>query len=238
MPRQSRKFDFDVAISFAGSDRAKARVLAVLLRAAGTRVFFDEFEKARLWGTHGTAEFHGVYAERARFVIVLVSREYSEREWTRHELRSVRERAMREKGAYLLPVRTDDDAWLEGVPKDVLYLGWRMEGPLSITAAVQHKLKRTPLPPRRLSKAALEAFDHVDIRDLAGIPSRVLNALERKGVRTLSDLLSLTEYEFLTTANLGKKSLGDVNGVLSAMGLRLGMTEAANRGRGGARVIS
>lgn len=236
MSRQSRKFDFDVAISFAGSDRAKARVLAVLLRSAGTRVFFDEFEKARLWGTHGTAEFHGVYAERARFVIVLASRDYSEREWTRHELRSVRERAMREKGAYLLPVQTEEGAWLEGVPKDVLYLGWRKEGPLSITTAVQHKLKRTPLPPRYIPEAALEAFDHVKIRDLAGIPSRVFNAMERKGIRTLGNLLRLTELEFLTMANLGKKSLEDVNGVLSSMGLRLGMTEAAGRGQGGARM--
>jgi hypothetical protein len=222
-PECASTFDYDVAISFAGCDRAKARVIAALLDSAGIRVFYDEFEKAKLWGLHGTAEFYGVYAERARFAVVLVSDAYSHREWTRHELRSVRDRALRERGAYLLPVRTEPAAWLDGVPRDVIYLDWASDGPLVIASAVARKLGRPPVPTTQLSPAALEALDRVDVRELLFASGRIRNALERRGTRSLSDLLRLTRADLLSTHNLGQKSVSDIEAALQRLGLRLGM---------------
>jgi hypothetical protein len=43
-------YEFDVALSFAGEDRANAERLAKLLRESNVRVFYDEFVKATLWG--------------------------------------------------------------------------------------------------------------------------------------------------------------------------------------------
>jgi hypothetical protein len=41
---------YDVALSFAGEDRVIAQRLAEALAARGIRIFFDEYEKARMWG--------------------------------------------------------------------------------------------------------------------------------------------------------------------------------------------
>lgn len=43
-------FAYDVALSFAGEDRAHAEKLAQLLKAKGIKVFYDEAEAADLWG--------------------------------------------------------------------------------------------------------------------------------------------------------------------------------------------
>ena len=43
-------FRYDVAISFAGPDRALAEELARYLASRGVRVFYDRYEEAALWG--------------------------------------------------------------------------------------------------------------------------------------------------------------------------------------------
>jgi len=43
-------FRYDVAISFAGPDRALAEELARYLASWGVRVFYDRYEEAALWG--------------------------------------------------------------------------------------------------------------------------------------------------------------------------------------------
>ena len=42
--------NFDVAISFAGTERELAEKLAEILRAAGIAVFYDNFYPEHLWG--------------------------------------------------------------------------------------------------------------------------------------------------------------------------------------------
>ena len=41
---------YDIALSFAGEDRAYVQEVATALQAAGVKVFYDEFETADLWG--------------------------------------------------------------------------------------------------------------------------------------------------------------------------------------------
>ena len=41
---------YDVTISFAGEDRPVAERLASLLVTKGLNVFYDEYERANLWG--------------------------------------------------------------------------------------------------------------------------------------------------------------------------------------------
>jgi hypothetical protein len=42
--------EYDIVISFAGEDRQVAEEIAVELKNNGIRVFYDNFEKADLWG--------------------------------------------------------------------------------------------------------------------------------------------------------------------------------------------
>ena len=100
---------FDVAISFAGTERTYAEALANTVREAGFAVFYDDFYPAQLWGKNLYEFFHEIYSKRARYCVMFVSREYAARVWTNHERQSAQERMLREKGQeYVLPVCVDD----------------------------------------------------------------------------------------------------------------------------------
>jgi hypothetical protein len=127
-PKATRTFDaalpssFDVAISFAGSEREFAEKLAERLRAAGIIVFYDNFYPEHLWGKNLTAFLDEIYRKSARFCVIFVSREYKDRQWTNHELRSAQAKALEVKGLeYILPVKVDDTE-LEGLPPNVGYV--------------------------------------------------------------------------------------------------------------------
>jgi hypothetical protein len=99
---------FDVAISFAGTERDYALKLAKQLRDAGYAVFYDDFYPEQLWGKNLTVFFDDIFRKRARYCVIFVSKEYRTRKWTNHEARSAQARALQEKGnEYILPVQID-----------------------------------------------------------------------------------------------------------------------------------
>jgi hypothetical protein len=115
--------NFDVAISFAGTERELAEKLAEILRAAGITVFYDNFYPEHLWGKNLTTFLDEIYRKRAKFCVVFVSEEYKGCEWTIHELRSAQAKALEQKGEeYILPVKVDDTE-LDGLPPNVGYVG-------------------------------------------------------------------------------------------------------------------
>jgi len=57
----SEKYPFDVAISFAGEDRAVALQLFELLKAKNINVFYDFNEQANLWGKDLIENISDVY---------------------------------------------------------------------------------------------------------------------------------------------------------------------------------
>jgi|HubBroStandDraft_6_1064221.scaffolds.fasta_scaffold12759_3 hypothetical protein len=114
--------NFDVAISFAGTERELAEELAKKLRDAGIEVFYDNFYPEHLWGKNLTAFLDEIYRKRSKFCVVFVSREYRDRKWTSHELRSAQARALEAKGEeYILPIKVDDTE-LDGLPPTVGYV--------------------------------------------------------------------------------------------------------------------
>jgi TIR domain len=114
--------NFDVAISFAGTERALAEQLAEKLRAAGIAVFYDYFYAEHLWGKNLTAFLDEIYGKKAKYCVVFVSKEYRDRKWTIHELRSAQAKALEQKGQeYILPVKVDDTE-LDGLPSNVGYV--------------------------------------------------------------------------------------------------------------------
>jgi TIR domain-containing protein len=114
--------NFDVAISFAGSERELAEKLAEKLRAAGIIVFYDNFYPEQLWGKNLTAFLDVIYRKSAKFCVIFVSKEYKDRQWTNHELRSAQAKALELKGQeYILPVKVDDTE-LEGLPPNIGYV--------------------------------------------------------------------------------------------------------------------
>lgn len=113
---------FDVAISFAGTERDQAQQLAEALRDAGFTVFYDDFYPEQLWGKNLTIFFDQIFRKKARHCVMFVSKEYRIRKWTIHEAGSAFARALEEKGAeYILPIRVDDTE-LEGLLPTIGYV--------------------------------------------------------------------------------------------------------------------
>jgi TIR domain len=117
---------FDVAISFAGPERASAEALATRVRDAGFAVFYDNFYPEELWGKNLVDTFDEIYRKRARYCVIFASNEYKERIWTNHERRSAQARALEEKGnEYILPIKVEG-AELDGMPPTVGHLSLSM----------------------------------------------------------------------------------------------------------------
>jgi hypothetical protein len=115
-------YEYDVAISFAGSERKLAEKLATLLRQEGIVPFYDRFYEDRTWGEDLAVYFDDVFRKKSRYCVVFISDEYAQREWTNWELRSAIARAVAERGgAYILPVKIDD-VELEGLRPTIGYL--------------------------------------------------------------------------------------------------------------------
>jgi len=113
---------FDVAISFASTERDLAHALAARVRDAGFIVFYDDFYPEQLWGRDLVRFFDLIYRKNSRFCVPFISKEYALRRWTIKEMQSALARAVDEKGeAYILPIRVDDTEIL-GLPPTTGYL--------------------------------------------------------------------------------------------------------------------
>ena len=118
----SQQFEYDVALSFAGSDRKYAQDLNNALVKRDIAVFYDKAYEASLWGKDLAQTLPDVFNKRARYCVVFVSREYRDRVWTMHEFSSALARAVNEKGSeYILPIRIDDTE-LDGLSSSISYL--------------------------------------------------------------------------------------------------------------------
>ena len=112
---------YEVAISFAGTERESARGLAETLKAKGVSVFFDELYPEKLWGSDLVKYLASVFEKESRYCVIFVSKDYKERAWPNHELRSAQARALEDRGGYILPIQVDDTK-LDGLPSTIGYL--------------------------------------------------------------------------------------------------------------------
>jgi len=131
--------EYDIALSFAGSDRQKAEELARNLTSRGLRVFYDSFEKAQLWGDDLFICLSDLYRIRAKYCVVFVSSSYASRLWTNHERKAAQARAFEENRAYILPIRIDETE-IPGLHSTVGYLTWGEDSAESIAEMLHHKV--------------------------------------------------------------------------------------------------
>jgi hypothetical protein len=113
--------EYDVCLSFAGEQRTYVSDVADALRASGIRVFYDQYERAALWGKDLYEHLDWVYRKAARYCLVFISSDYAAKVWTTHERRSAQARALEESREYVLPVRFDNTE-LPGLPPTVAYV--------------------------------------------------------------------------------------------------------------------
>ncbi|MHA2474771.1 MAG: TIR domain-containing protein [Promethearchaeota archaeon] len=126
-PIIKKKFEWDVAISFAGEDRQIAEKLANKFRSHGIKVFYDEFYKSKLWGKNLSNYFRKVYGPKSRYVIPLVSKHFPVKDWTNFEFSIARDEAKARKSEFILPIRLDNTK-IFGLQDDIAYIDYSKEG--------------------------------------------------------------------------------------------------------------
>lgn len=83
--RSSDDYEFDVAISFAGPDRASAERIATSLKEVGLRVYYDRDFEADLWGEALAPVLERIYGSRSLLCLVLLSEHYPRSSWAQYE---------------------------------------------------------------------------------------------------------------------------------------------------------
>ena len=140
----NRTTSHDIALSFAGEDRAYVEMVAEQLRARGVSVFYDRYEQANLWGKDLYEHLTDVYRNRARFTLMFISVHYKDKIWTNHERRAAQSRAIEGTRDYILPARFDDTE-IPGVLPTTGYIDLRASSPVEVALLVCEKLGRKPI---------------------------------------------------------------------------------------------
>lgn len=156
-------FEYEIAISFAGEQRVEAEAIAKCLRSANVKVFYDDYEKAALWGKNLYEHLADVYQNKARYCLILVSASYAAKVWTTHERRSAQARALEQKSEYILPVRFDETE-IPGLPSTVGYVRFQDHGPEGICSLLMEKLVQPAVVPLT-AKSELTTSPRVCILD-------------------------------------------------------------------------
>jgi hypothetical protein len=121
------RFPWDVAVSFAGEQRATVEEFREELNANGYTVFYDFDEQHKLWGENLRRKLGDVYAHDAQYMVVFLSKSYPEKDWTSFELDVGRDAKAKRTNTYLLPIIVDD-VNVVGLSKDVGHVDLRKVG--------------------------------------------------------------------------------------------------------------
>ena len=130
---------YDLVFSFAGEDRKYVKQVAAYLRARGVRIFYDEYEQARLWGKDLAEHLELVYCRSGQYCVIFISRDYVEKMWTRPERRAALSRALEEQQEYILPARFDETK-VPGILPTVAYISIAEKSPAKFGKVILEKL--------------------------------------------------------------------------------------------------
>lgn len=119
--KEEDNYIYDVALSFAGEDRAYVEKIAQALKARGIRVFYDKFEVVNLWGKDLYQYLSHIYKDKAKYCVIFISLFYKNKAWTKHELKNAQNRAFLDNKEYILPIFLED-VELEGLNDTIGYI--------------------------------------------------------------------------------------------------------------------
>ena len=112
---------YDFAISYAGENSAVARAIAQHLKETSQdlMVFLAEENVELLVGVDGERFFERLFSD-AKQVIVLISKYYKQKQWTRFEWDVILDRANENR---FIPIRLDDENLL-GLSSNIIYISF------------------------------------------------------------------------------------------------------------------
>ncbi len=136
-----KSYKYDVALSFAGEDREYVQRVATRLIALDIKVFYDNFETTTLWGKDLYQYLSDIYSKEARYTVIFISRNYTRKLWTQHELRQAQSRAFEENIEYILPAKLDETE-IVGLPSTIGYINISDKTPEEFADLIALKVSR------------------------------------------------------------------------------------------------
>ncbi len=145
------QFKYEVALTFAGEDRAFAEAVATGLKSAGVNVFYDDFYIEDLWGQDLSVKLRDVYRRSSQFCIMIISENYVRKMWPSHERQQAIERMIQDHGkTYILPVRLNGfKGEVPGFSDSISYLAVNSNDPQIVVDAFLRKIGRKPDSPKK-----------------------------------------------------------------------------------------
>jgi formylglycine-generating enzyme len=120
-------YQYNIALSFAEQDHDAALALKLALEAAGIeRVYYYPDYTEETWGQPLARQLALVYAEKARYAVVFLSKHYFNKQFTNIEFEAIQKRVKQDAPSlYMLPVLIGKDTDL-GHPalKGLTYIQW------------------------------------------------------------------------------------------------------------------
>ncbi|MFB9082815.1 TIR domain-containing protein [Deinococcus wulumuqiensis] len=96
---------YDIALSFAGTDRELAESIFKTLDARNLSIFYDFNEQSRITGEDVERYLAPIYRSEAKFIVPILGRDYPRRLWTKFETEQFKDRF---KDGSIIPLRTLD----------------------------------------------------------------------------------------------------------------------------------
>lgn len=134
------QFEFDLALSFLGSDEPLAQHLANVLRERMSVFIYSEQQK-ELAGKDGLEMFTRVFGQKARVCAVLYRQGWGETPWTRVEATAIKDRAMDNGWDFLTFISLDGSAPPAWLPKTKLWLGLKRYGVEGAAAVLDARVR-------------------------------------------------------------------------------------------------
>ncbi|MFA5776194.1 MAG: TIR domain-containing protein [Patescibacteria group bacterium] len=165
---KGNNYEYDVVFSLAGEQREYVEEVATVLQDSGIKVWFYRFKELELWGKNQIDAFAEIFTKRARYCVIFISKEYTEKIWPNLERQFIQSRWLTDPD-YLLPARFDNSLVI-GIPDTIAYIN--LEGKTSDRFAEQliqkisnKTVKEAVKKPHFRTPKVKQDFDPIDIRN-------------------------------------------------------------------------
>ena len=105
-------YKYHIGISYASEQKEYVRKLQKSLEKFGINCFVDYLEPERLWGEYVPEKLRKIYIEECKLILVCLSKEYTEKDYTIFEGRLACERSLSGNTFLILKIDDVDLPWL------------------------------------------------------------------------------------------------------------------------------
>jgi hypothetical protein len=117
------EFEFEIAISFAGENRALAAFVYESLTTVDVPVFYDEQYEANYLGKTWSKQFAEIFSTKSRYVLCILDKHYAAKIWPTFEKEQFTPRVATES---VFPVFLDKTTFV-GIPHDLIGMNFKFD---------------------------------------------------------------------------------------------------------------